>query len=145
MILPYDSGKKNTKNVVKQMDNYYIGLMSGTSLDGVDCVIVDENIKLQNYHYLPILKNSKKNIDFSMFLMLNGGVDNNFLIERIEYLYPNNKVGTTDDLGVNPDCLEVMAFAYFVKKTINNRLLKTTNNKQQILGVVPQSHSDIIT
>jgi anhydro-N-acetylmuramic acid kinase len=68
-----------------------------------------------------------------------GGVHNNFLIERVEYLCPNNEVSTTYDLGVNPDYLEAMAFAYFARETINKRPMNTTNNKQRILGAVTYS------
>jgi anhydro-N-acetylmuramic acid kinase len=68
-----------------------------------------------------------------------GGVHNNFLVERIEYLCPNNEVSTTYDLGINPDYLEAMAFAYFARETINKRPMNTTNNKQRILGAVTYS------
>ncbi|SFV52678.1 Anhydro-N-acetylmuramic acid kinase [hydrothermal vent metagenome] len=75
------------------------------------------------------------NIDNSLPIYLcGGGVHNNFLVERIEYLCPNNEVSTTDDLGINPDYLEAMAFAYFARETINNQTITTTNNQQQILG-----------
>ncbi len=47
---------KNTKTAMANITSaqYYIGLMSGTSLDGVDCVIVDKQCrKIINQIYQP--------------------------------------------------------------------------------------------
>ncbi len=76
------------------------------------------------------------NIDNNSSIYLcGGGVHNDFLCERISFL-THQKIQTTEALGVHPDYLEAMAFAYFARETINNRPMKTTNNKQRILGGV---------
>ncbi len=58
---------RNTNNVMVEDNSiYFIGLMSGTSLDGVDAVLVDKNIKLIEKHYLRYpneLKNKLHNIN----------------------------------------------------------------------------------
>jgi anhydro-N-acetylmuramic acid kinase len=65
MILAHVARVKSTKTVMANIDKaqYYIGLMSGTSLDGVDGVIVNSiTQKIVNQAYLPYSENLKSSL-----------------------------------------------------------------------------------
>ncbi len=50
-----------------------------------------------------------------------GGVHNLFLVERLKILNKKYKILTTNDLGVNVDFVEAVAFAYFAKLRLENK------------------------
>jgi anhydro-N-acetylmuramic acid kinase len=68
-----------------------------------------------------------------------GGVFNKFLMERIAVLAPKSEILTTDELGVHPNFVEAVAFAYFAKLHIENKPANvpsaTGANQEVILGV----------
>lgn len=47
-----------------------------------------------------------------------GGAHNNYLVSRIKCLAENYSVTTTDSLGVHPDWVEALAFAWLAKQTL---------------------------
>lgn len=50
-----------------------------------------------------------------------GGVHNTFLMSRIKALAPKFTVDTTEKLGVDPDWMEAIAFAWFAKQTLEKK------------------------
>lgn len=69
-----------------------------------------------------------------------GGVHNNYLMQRMRALAPKHLIESTQKLGVDPDWVEAIAFAWLAKQTINkkpgNLAAVTGANKQTILGGV---------
>ena len=69
-----------------------------------------------------------------------GGARNRFLLKRLQYLMPNTKVSTTDELGISPELVESVAFAWLAYRTINKlsgNLPSATGAKhERILGAV---------
>ena len=47
-----------------------------------------------------------------------GGAKNDYLMQRLSTLFSPVVVGTTDDLGVNADWVEAMAFAWLARQTL---------------------------
>jgi anhydro-N-acetylmuramic acid kinase len=65
-----------------------------------------------------------------------GGVFNKFLMERIAVLAPKSEILTTDELGVHPNFVEAVAFAYFAKLHIENKpanVPSATGAKQEMI------------
>lgn len=69
-----------------------------------------------------------------------GGAHNLYLMERIQFFLPNIALHTTSDLGIDPDFVEAMAFAWLAKQTIDQQpgnLPSVTNSQKfTILGAV---------
>ncbi len=69
-----------------------------------------------------------------------GGVHNFFLMERLKILAPQWSIQSTAALGVNPDWIEAMAFAWLAKQTLGhlsgNLTTVTGATKPAILGGV---------
>lgn len=69
-----------------------------------------------------------------------GGAHNGFLMERLSQLNPNRQVFTTDTLGIPPDWVEAIAFAWLAKQTLErnagNLPAVTGANEPCILGGV---------
>lgn len=86
---------------------------------------------------ITISKHIKKNIDV---FLCGGGVHNLFLLERIACLNPNNRITTTQELGVSPDYIEAAAFAFFARQTIeskpSNIVTVSGATKEKILGAI---------
>lgn len=47
-----------------------------------------------------------------------GGAKNDYLMQRLSALFGTTPVGTTNDLGVNADWVEAMAFAWLARQTL---------------------------
>jgi anhydro-N-acetylmuramic acid kinase len=69
-----------------------------------------------------------------------GGVHNKFLMENLRAFIPNPVIKTTQSLGIDPDWVESVTFAWMAKQTIENRQVDTTaftgSAKPSILGGV---------
>jgi len=59
-----------------------------------------------------------------------GGAHNDTLMRRLQSHLPRLKITTTDELGVNPDYLEAIAFAWLAEQTV----LKQTANLPAVTG-----------
>ncbi len=59
-----------------------------------------------------------------------GGAHNTLLLERINHHLPNTMVCTTDALGLSPDWVEAVAFAWLAKRTLHN----LTGNLPEVTG-----------
>jgi anhydro-N-acetylmuramic acid kinase len=72
-----------------------------------------------------------------------GGVHNTFLMERLGKLLPNVAISSIEAIGVNPDAVEAMTFAWLAKcrlETVTANLPSVTGAKQKvILGGVFQA------
>lgn len=50
-----------------------------------------------------------------------GGIHNIFLIDRLKYHLPNLRIASTEALGINPDWMEAIAFAWLAKQTMEEK------------------------
>ena len=83
-----------------------------------------------------------ENIDKSCdeLFVCGGGIHNRFLIERLKYHLPMTPVTSTLDLGIDPDWMEAIAFAWLAKQTMEGKagnLPSATGAKgARILGAI---------
>lgn len=59
-----------------------------------------------------------------------GGIHNKFLIERIKQRLPNTIISSTEKVGIDPDWMEAIAFAWLAKQTIEGK----TSNLPAVTG-----------
>jgi len=50
-----------------------------------------------------------------------GGVHNRHLVKRLQELLPDCKINSTKDLGLDPDYVEAVAFAWLARQTLNRQ------------------------
>ena len=65
-----------------------------------------------------------------------GGAYNLQLMQRIQMLSPNNTVATTAAIGIDPQWIEAMAFAWLAQQTMNHRpgnLCAVTGAKREVI------------
>jgi len=67
---------------------------------------------------------------FDELYICGGGIHNRFLRERLQYHLPNTMIASTDALGINPDCMEAIAFAWLAKQTLEGK----TSNLSEVTG-----------
>ena len=67
---------------------------------------------------------------FNELYVCGGGVHNNFLIERLQHHLPETKIASTDELGIDPDWMEAIAFAWLAKQTLEGK----TSNLPEVTG-----------
>ena len=69
-----------------------------------------------------------------------GGAKNSYMMQRIQTRLPNKKVSTTEVLGIAPDLVESVAFAWLAYRTINklsgNLTSVTGAREQRVLGAI---------
>ncbi len=69
-----------------------------------------------------------------------GGAHNDFLIERLKHHLPTTKIDTTAKLGIDPDWMEAIAFAWLAKQAHENKTGNlpsvTGANGKRILGSI---------
>lgn len=58
--------------------------------------------------------------DTSRMLVCGGGVHNSTLLRALQDALPNVAVASTADVGLDPDAVEAMAFAWLAMRTMNN-------------------------
>lgn len=66
-----------------------------------------------------------------------GGLHNKFLMERISHYLPKTLILSTKTLGIDPDWMEAIAFAWLAKRTFNGK----TGNLSEVTGA---SHNRIL-
>ena len=80
--------------------------------------------------------------DCDELFICGGGIHNHFLIERLQHHLPEIKIGSTEELGIHPDWMEAMAFAWLAKQTLEgstSNLPEVTGAKgKRILGAIHQ-------
>ncbi len=71
-----------------------------------------------------------------------GGIHNHFLTERLQHHLPNTLIASTRVLGIDPDWMEAIAFAWLAKQTLEgntSNLPEVTGAKgKRILGSIHQ-------
>lgn len=82
----------------------------------------------------------KKYFSSGEIFVCGGGAQNGFLLQQIQHIAPEFSVNTTEKLGVHPDWVEAMAFAWLAKQTLEkkpgNLTAVTGAEKHTILGGV---------
>jgi anhydro-N-acetylmuramic acid kinase len=68
--------------------------------------------------------------DTSELFVCGGGAHNKDLLRRLAVQLPNTKVDTTAAVGLDPDWVEAVAFAWLAKRTMNNE----TGNLPSVTG-----------
>lgn len=65
-----------------------------------------------------------------------GGAFNQFLMQRLDELLPNDELATTAKFGIDPQWIEAMAFAWLAQQTINHcpgNLCAVTGAKREVI------------
>ncbi len=96
------------------------------------CQLTAETITDAIQHHAPLTDHT---------LICGGGAHNSYLIELINKNL-NHPVSSTAEFGVNPDCVEAMAFAWLARQSMNNlpgNLMEVTGAKQPVIlgGIYP--------
>ena len=71
-----------------------------------------------------------KEYDKSEVYLCGGGAKNLFLMESLSKRLSPRKIGTTETLGIDPDWVEAIAFAWFAKQTLEH----ATSNISSVTG-----------
>lgn len=91
------------------------------------------------------IANSVKNhvdsdIHSNELYLCGGGIHNQFLIERLQYHLPKIAINSTATLGIDPDWMEAIAFAWLAKQTLKGNTANlpevTGATGKRILGVI---------
>ena len=85
-------------------------------------------------------KHNHENNHFDELYICGGGVHNSFLTERIRHYLPDTMIASTADIGIDPDWMEAIAFAWLAKQTMEgntSNLPEVTGSKgRRILGAI---------
>jgi anhydro-N-acetylmuramic acid kinase len=54
-------------------------------------------------------------------LVCGGGTHNHHLMQRLQFLFGNTQVESTEKYGIHPDWVEAMAFAWLARETLSGR------------------------
>ena len=68
--------------------------------------------------------------DCDELFICGGGAHNSFLIERLKHHLPSTKIDSTAKLGIDPDWMEAIAFAWLAKQAHENK----TGNLPSVTG-----------
>lgn len=100
---------------------------SGTKLNPQD--VQATLMELSALSITDSLKSISKTTPDELFIC-GGGAHNTALLERISHHLPTTMVCTTEALGLSPDWVEAVAFAWLAKRTIN----KLTGSLPDVTG-----------
>ncbi|MEB8431689.1 anhydro-N-acetylmuramic acid kinase [Cocleimonas sp. KMM 6892] len=79
-------------------------------------------------------------IDCDELYICGGGTHNSYLIERLKHHLPDTVIDSTAKLGIDPDWMEAMAFAWLAKQAHENKTgnlpLVTGASGERILGAI---------
>lgn len=64
---------------------------------------------------------NKYAIDTEQVLICGGGVHNSYLVQRLATQLPQQQLCSTRELGIDPDWVEAMAFAWLAKQTLEGQ------------------------
>lgn len=70
------------------------------------------------------------NNHFDELYICGGGIHNQYLKERIQHHLPETLIASTADLGMDPDWMEAIAFAWLAKQTLEGN----TSNLPEVTG-----------
>jgi len=70
------------------------------------------------------------NTDCNELYICGGGIHNDFLIERLRHHLPTIVIDSTSRLGIDPDWMEAIAFAWLAKQTLEGN----TSNLPEVTG-----------
>ena len=73
--------------------------------------------------------------DAGELFVCGGGVHNQFLMESLSQRLPDWQIASTEKLGVNPDWVEAMGFAWLAKRTLDG----LTGNVAEVTGASKES------
>ena len=80
------------------------------------------------------------NENYDELYICGGGIRNEFLMSRIQYHLPNLPIASTIELGVDPEWMEAIAFAWLAKQTLEGKagnLPSATGAKgERVLGAI---------
>lgn len=91
---------------------------------------VDVQTTLTEFTAVTITDAIKQNMDSGEIYICGGGAHNDYLMSRIQALAPTFKVFTTETLGIHPDWVEAIAFAWLASQTMN----KSAGNLPSVTG-----------
>lgn len=69
----------------------------------------------------------KKHLTHGEVLVCGGGARNSLLMRLLQQFLPTFKVCTTTEYGIDSDCLEAVAFAWFAKQTLAGKRIDFTS------------------
>ena len=79
-------------------------------------------------------------VDCDELFICGGGIHNQFLLQRLKHYLPKTPIASTQALGIDPEWMEAMAFAWLAKQTIEGlpgNLPAVTDAKgKRILGAI---------
>ena len=79
-----------------------------------------------------IERHNSNSTQFEELYICGGGIHNLFLTERLQHHLPNTKIASTTELGIDPDWMEAIAFAWLSKQTLEGK----TSNLPEVTGAV---------
>ncbi|MEO8402071.1 MAG: anhydro-N-acetylmuramic acid kinase [Gammaproteobacteria bacterium] len=87
-----------------------------------------------------IIDSIQSHFDSGKILICGGGIHNLFLLKRLREIGKKYSIESTQQFGINPDCVEAVAFAWLAKQTLAGKpgnITTVTGAKQaSILGGV---------
>lgn len=72
----------------------------------------------------------KRDCNYQELFICGGGIHNDFLIERLQHHLPETVIDSTEILGIHPDWMEAIAFAWLAKQTLKG----STSNLPEVTG-----------
>ena len=83
--------------------------------------------------------------DCDEILVCGGGVHNKFVMQRLRNLQTKAEINSTEKVGLNPDAIEAVAFAWLAKRRMENQFGNLTSvtgaDDQVILGAIYNANS----